>query len=524
MKSLFIIFFTPIVLAIGVMLFVLSPEKADFTFVNGPEPETIDPPLITGSVEARVVGSLFEGLTSYNPKNLLPEPGIAKSWRISDNGLVYTFFLRKSMWSNGEPLTAHDFVYSWKRALAPETAADYAYQLYYIKNARQFNEGIVKDFNDVGIRAPDNYTLRVELEFPTPFFINLTSFPTLLPVNRACIEAHGDSWTKTENIVTNGPFCLTKWKINQHIIMSKNNLYWDAGNVALNVVKLLNVEGISAGFNMYESGMAHFVGNVPLPIVDILSKRDDFRPSVYLATYFYRFNVNKPPFDDVRVRKAFSYAINKDNLVEYVTKGGEIPAKTFVPAGMPGYKQPTGLPFDVDKARLLLAEAGYPNGNGFPEVELLFNTSESNKNIAEVIQQMLKRNLNIKIKLLNQEWKVFLNTTKKLDYQLSRASWIGDYIDPNTFLDMFVANGGNNRTGWSSNEYDELIRSAGMENNKEKRFELLHQAEKILVEEELPIIPIYFYVCHNMYRDNVSGIHPNILNIHPLKYVKVIKN
>ncbi|MGR3220617.1 MAG: peptide ABC transporter substrate-binding protein [Candidatus Anammoxibacter sp.] len=519
MTKILLIFILPLAILFGITAAVLHEDEVDFTFVNGPEPETVDPQLATGSVEAGIIGSLFEGLTTYNPSDLSPEPGIAKEWNISDNGLVYTFVLRKSSWSNNEPLTAHDFVYSWRRALLPETAADYAYQLYYIKNAKPFNEGIINDFMQVGVKAINDYTLQVTLESNTPFFINLTSFPTLLPVNESCIEKHGDNWTRVENIVTNGPFCLEKWNINQYIIMKKNPLYWDADNVTLNKIKSLTVESINTGFNIYEAGNADIISTVPLPLVNILTKRDDYHQSTYLATYFYRFNVNAYPFNDVRVRKAFNLAVNKDSIVKYVTKGGEIPAKTFVPAGMPGYLRPDGLTFDVSKAKKLLADAGYPTGKGFPEVELIYNTSESNKDIAEVLQQMWKENLNVNVRILNQEWKVFLNTTKNLDYQISRASWIGDYVDPNTFLDMFVTNGGNNRTGWSNPQYDSLIKMAAIEQDTTKRFDLFKRAERILVEDELPIIPLYFYVSHNMYRDNIKGIYPNILNIHPFKFI-----
>ncbi|MGR3176867.1 MAG: peptide ABC transporter substrate-binding protein [Candidatus Anammoxibacter sp.] len=519
MKQILIIFILPLAIFFGIITAVLHHEEVDFTFVNGPEPETVDPQLATGSVEARIIGSLFEGLTSYNPKDLSPEPGIAKEWNMSEDGLEYTFVLRKSSWSNNEPLTAHDFVYSWKRALSPETAADYAYQLYYIKNAKAYNEGLIKDFTQVGVKAIDDYTLQVTLENHTPFFINLTSFPTLIPVNETCVEKYGDDWTRVENIVTNGPFCLKKWNINQYIIMEKNPLYWDSDNVTLNKIKSLTVESINTGFNIYEAENADLISTVPLPLVNILDKRNDFHPSTYLATYFYRFNVNAHPFDDVRVRKAFSLAVNKESIVEYVTKGGEIPARTFVPVGMPGYHQPDGLTFDVSKGQKLLADAGYPNGKDFPEVELIYNTSESNKDIAEVLQQMWNKNLNVNVRILNQEWKVFLNTTKNLNYQISRASWIGDYVDPNTFLDMFVTNGGNNRTGWSNTQYDSLIKMAAIEHDTEKRFALFKKAEKILVEDELPIMPLYFYVSHNMYRDNIKGIYPNILNIHPIKYI-----
>ncbi len=507
-------------------------EKADFTFINGPEPETIDPALMTGVIEGRLVAALFEGLTNYDPKDLSPIPAIAKEWQISDDGLTYTFYLRKSNWSNGEPLTAHDFVYSWKRALAPETAADYAYQLYYIKNAKPFNEGALTDFGEVGVSAVDDYTLVVTLEHPTPFFLFLTAFPTLQPVNRRCIEKYGDNWTKEGNIVSNGPFSLKGWKINQKIRLVKNPYYWDVEHVSINSIDVLTVESANTAFNTYETGCADLVSAIPMQLIDVLKGRPDFHTSTYLGTYFYRFNVTKPPFNDVRVRKAFVMAVNKEEIVKYVTRGGEIPARSFVPPDMPGYNPPIppfnkggiegglGLPYNAEEARRLLAKAGYPDGKGFPRTELLFNTSEANKDIAEVIQQMLKKNLNVNISLINQEWKVLLSSMKRLDYQLCRSSWVGDYVDPNTFLDMFVTNGGNNRTGWSNDEYDGLITEAAKEFDRHKGLEIFRKAERILLEEA-PILPLYHYVSYNMFRPHVKGIYPNILDIHPLKYVSI---
>ncbi|MEE9200425.1 MAG: peptide ABC transporter substrate-binding protein, partial [Candidatus Brocadiales bacterium] len=375
LKVLLPIVLVPIILCTVITFATHRYYRAEFTYVNGPEPETLDPALLTGFVEGRIVAALFEGLTQYQPKDLTPTPGAAKSWTVSEDGLTYTFFLRDSRWSNGEPLTAHDFVYSWKRALEPMTAADYAYQLYYIKNAQKFNEGEIADFSLVGVSATDDYTLEVELENPTAFFLDLTSFPTLMPVNRKCIETYGDYWTRPENIVCNGPFRLVEWKINNKIRMEKNPLYWDAVRLKLESVDALSIESVNTGFNVYDTGDADLIYGIPLPLVEILRGRNDFHTHVFLATSFIRFNVTAPPFDDVRVRKAFDMAIDKGRIVRYVTKGGEVPATTLVPPGMPDYKSPQGLPFNPEEARTLMAEAGYPGGKGFPYTEYLFNTS-----------------------------------------------------------------------------------------------------------------------------------------------------
>ncbi|MDO8137065.1 MAG: peptide ABC transporter substrate-binding protein [Candidatus Brocadiales bacterium] len=509
----------PVIACTAITLTTHRCQRAEITYVSGPEPETLDPALLTGALEGRIVAALFEGLTQYHPKDLSPTPGIAREWRVSEDGLVYTFFLRESCWSNEEPLTAHDFVYSWKRTLLPETAADYAYQLYYIKNARAFNEGKIEDFSQVGVCALDDYTLEVELERPTAFFLDLTSFPTLLPVDRKCIERYGEDWTKPGNMVSNGPFRLVEWRINDKLRMVKNPYYWDADQVRLQSVAALSIESINTGFNLYETGGADYLFGLPLPIVQVLKGRNDFHTDIYLATYFYRFNVTRKPFDDPRVRKAFAMAIDKGEIVNYVTRGGEVPAKTLVPPGMPHYQPPLGVPFDPEEARRLLAEAGYPAGKGFPKVELLFNTSEANKDIAEVVQQMWKKHLGVEVTLVNQEWKVFLSTVKNLDYQIARGNWIGDYVDPNTFLDMFVTEGGNNRTGWSNPRYDHLIEMAASEIVTRKRMDIFQEAEKILVEDELPILPIYYHVSFNIYRPYVKGVYPNILNVHPWKYM-----
>ncbi|MEK7368577.1 MAG: peptide ABC transporter substrate-binding protein [Planctomycetota bacterium] len=522
-KVLLPIVLVPAILCTTITFTTHRQNRAEFTYVSGPEPETLDPPLLTGFLEGRIVAALFEGLTQYEPRDLSPTPGVASHWTISEDRLTYTFYLSDTKWSNGEPLTAHDFVYSWKRALDPITAADYAYQLYYIKNAHAFNEGRLTDFSQVGVRAVDDYTLEVQLENPTAFFLDLTSFPTLMPVNRKCAEVHGDDWTLPENMVCNGPFRLAEWKINDRIRMEKNPFYWDTQHVKLQSIDALAIESINTGFNVYETGGADYLYGLPLPLVETLSDRKDFHSHVFLATFFLRFNVTVPPFDDVRVRKALDMAIVKEGIVKYVTRGGEIPAATLVPPGMPNYRSPEGLPFNPEEAQRLLAEAGYPGGHGFPKTEYLFNTSEANKDIAEVIQQMWKKYLGIDVTLVNQEWKVFLSTVKNLDYQIARGNWIGDYVDPNTFLDMFVTGGGNNRTGWSNRRYDQLIEAAAEEKDEDKRMEIFREAENILVADDLPILPVYYHVSLDMYRPHVKGVSPNLLNIHPWKYIRTDK-
>lgn len=520
-KSVLLILLVFLLATFGFVVTGERGERADFVLVNGAEPQTLDPAIMTGVIEGRIADALFEGLTVPDPKTLAPLPGVAERWTTSPDGLTYRFFLRKTQWTNGDPVTAHDFVYSWRRALAPATAAEYAYMLYHVENGEEYNKGKIADPAQVGVRALDDSTLEVKLRQPTAFFLGLTSFSTLLPVHRQCVEQHGDAWTRPENIVTNGPFALAEWQIGRHIRVRRNPAYRDAGAVSLRTMDFLAVESVNTAFNLYLSGEADFVANVPPHLRPILQGRPDYHTGTYLGTYYFLFNVRRPPFNDIRVRKAFSMAVDKQEIVKFITKGGEAPATSFVPAGMPGYTPIAGLPFDLDRARKLFAEAGYPDGKGFPKVAFLYNTSEANREIAEVVQEMFRKGLNVTVELVNQEWKVYLANTKEGNYEMARASWIGDYVDPNTFLDMWVTGGGNNRAGWSHPGYDSLIRRAAVEMDPAQRMELFRRAERILIEGEAAILPLYHYVSTEMYRPEVEGIWPNIRSVHPMTRVRV---
>ncbi|MDD5557329.1 MAG: peptide ABC transporter substrate-binding protein [bacterium] len=498
-------------------------RRADFVFENGSDVQTLDPALMTGQPEHRIASAIFEGLTARGPTGTEIVPGVAESWTVSDDGLRYAFRLRDCVWSDGSPVTSADFVYAWRRVLDPGMgAAYYAYQLFYVKGAEEYNAGLIDDFSLVGVRAPDERTLEVELREPTPFFLYLTSFYTLFPVNRSCVERHGDLWTRPERIVTNGPFLLAEWIPSRRIRLVRNPRYWDSGNVRLEVVDALPTENQSTAFNLYMTGAADWVdgAGIPLHLVDLLSARPDFHRTTILVTYFYRFNVTRHPFTDARVRRAFNLATDKRRIVEKILRAGQEPAATLVPPGMPGYAPPEGPGYDPAEARRLLAEAGYPGGRGFPRVSILFNTSEAHSQIAVEMQSIWRENLGVRVDLENQEWGTYLNTESRLDYWISRAGWVADYPDPNTFLDMFVTGGGNNRTGWGDPRYDDLIRQASGERDTRRRMELFREAERILVVEETPIMPIYFYVSLNLYdAGRIGGIEPNPLDEHPLKYI-----
>jgi oligopeptide transport system substrate-binding protein len=501
-------------------------EKADFVWLLGAEPETIDPGTVSGQPGGRVARNLFEGLVYNHPRDLRPVPGMARSWEISEDGRTYTFHLRQTVWSDGTPVTAHDFVYSWERVLNPATAAKYANMLYPVQNAQEYNRGDVTDPAALGLYAPDDSTLIVTLHSPCAYFLDLCCFYTLLPVPRHAVEAFGEDWIRPENMVSNGPFTLDEWLLNQKIVFRRNPLYWDSENVALNLTEAMTSDNINASFNLYMSGILDWVdsGAVPLFVVPELLKRPDFHVAPYLASFFYRFNLTRPPFDDVRVRRAFVLATDNQAITRYVLRAGQIPAHSLVPPGMAGYTEARIPPRNVEEARRLLAEAGYPNGEGFPHVELLFNTSESNKQIVEVLQQQWKDALGVHVELVNQEWKVFLATQRATDYWISRGGWIGDYLDPNTFLDLWTSENGNNRTGFADPAFDALIDRAARTLDPAERMALLHEAEDWVINREVLVIPVYYYVVQNLYDErDFEGLTPNLLNLINLRSVKPLR-
>lgn len=513
--------FLPVLAAL--CLFGCGPaaKRADLVFLNGAEPESLDPAVITGQPEGRVVNALFEGLTTFNAQ-AKPGPGMAESWTISEDGLVYTFKIRPdAKWSNGQPLTARDFVSSWQRTLAPETAASYNYQLFYVKNAQAFAEGKIKDFSQVGVKALDDHTLEVTLENPTPFFLDLCATPPLAPVPVAVIDKYGDDWIKPGRILTNGAYELVDWRMNDIIRLRKNPHYWNNRNVALETIDVLPISKDTVAFNFYASGLADLAmdkGLTPPALLAVLKKRNDFHAAPFLGTYFLRFNCAKGPFTDLRVRKAFAMAVDKKRIVEKITQAGETPAGGLVPPGIAGYETPDGLPYDPAAARKLLAEAGFPGGQGFPLVTYLYDDKKMSDSIAVELQDMWSKELGVTVNLARQEWKVYLNSLNSLDYDIARSTWVGDYPDPNTFLDMFLTGGGNNRTGWSNAIYDDLIAEAAKTANPAVRFGVLEKAEEMLVQQDAVIAPLYYYVGIQLYDPaKIGGIEPNVLDEHPLK-------
>ena len=635
-------------------------EPADMTFNNGAEVSTLDPATVSGVPEGRIIQALFEGLCVKDPRTLAPLPGMAESWDVSSDGRTYTFHIREgALWSNGDPVTARDFEFSWRRMLHPMTAAEYAYQLWYIRGARQYTllddelefldvpgggfwlrelgDGRVRvglsgpacepafassplslaaevgdelpagaplvragaeatlelalpfpttisvtndELSDtaaglfadpcgsqwlaelavdqaaldalrardellpgeryrrevveeryLGLRATDEQTFTVELRSPTPYFLDICAFYPVFPVNRRNLEeaqARWPSdwelkWLRPENLVTNGPYEIEFRRINDRIRLRKSETYWDADNVALETIDALAIDHLGTSLNLYLTGELDWIDRPITNVIPRLMPREDFEPAAYLGSYFYRFNVLRPPFDDPRVRRALALAIDRNALVEKITKAGEQVAFGYCPPGMGDYpvvemRHAATWEEDLEEARRLLAEAGFGEGGAeLPTFEIHYNTDQTHKDIAEVVASDWKQHLGLNVKLLNQEWKVYLDSQKTLSFEVSRSAWIGDYPDPNTFLDMFVTGGENNRTGWGNARYDELIALAAIETDTAARDGLFAEAEAILLEE-LPILPLYYYVSRNLVNPRLGGFHANVQDDHFPKF------
>jgi len=510
--------------------------KQELIFNNGSEPETLDPAIMTGVTEHTLALALYEGLTSHDPETLEPRPGVALRWEVSADGRTYTFSLRKNAkWSNGDPVTAEDFRWSWYRVMT-HLEADYAYLMKdYIAGGKKFFAAHVETVKGtkkpasyevfqelVGVTVPDPYTLVVKLANPTAYFLDLTTFETYMPVHRATVEKWGDQWTRPEHWVGNGPFRLQEWSPRKRIVMVPDPQYWDAGFVKLTKITALPLDDLDVVYKKFINGEVHWVKTVPTAKLDDAKKRPEYFVAPYLGSYFYRFNTTREHLKDKRVRKALSLAVNRKTITGDVTKAGQIPAPWFCPAiASAKYEPPKGFAYDPDQARKLMAEAGYhdgPGGKQFPKLTVFYNTSEDHKKVAERIAQMWRENLGINVSLRNSEWKVYLKTVENLEYDVARAGWIGDYGDPMTFLDMWVTGGGNNNTGWASPRYDALILQAQKEQDLAKRAKILQEAERIVVEDEFPILPIYMYVNQGMKVDGLQGWYENVRDLHPFKY------
>ncbi len=501
-------------------------EKGILLLGNGTEPSGIDPHLVTGVPEHKILLALLEGLVVFNPKNNGVLPGVAEDWSVSDDGLSYTFiFNPDAKWTNGDSVKPEHFAYSWERILSPDLGAQYADMLYVIKNAEKFHKGDIKDFNKVGISITKNM-LMVELENPTPYFLNILTHYSTWPVHPDTVEKYGgmisrnNQWTRVNNFVGNGPFKLESWEINKALKVSRNELYWGNSSNKINGIEFIPIENELTQDRLFRSGGIHLANTVPTEKIKRYrdERPNEFNEHNYFGTYYYRINTNKYPLNNLNFRKALSLSIDRELIVKSILKGNQKISYSFTPPDNNGYNPKTKLDFNPVKAKQFLEKSGYDMNN--PSLEILYNTSEGHQKIAQAIQEMWKKNLGLNVILTNVDWKVYLARETQGEFDISRAGWIGDYPDPFTFLDMMVTNRGNNKTGWSNSEFDKILKNASSQISTIERYNLYEKAEKILIDE-LPVIPLYTYTRTYLLSERVKNWQNNILDTNPYQFLSL---
>lgn len=487
---------------------------------NSSDPKSLDPHLVTGVIESNVIRALLEGLVADDPEkdNAYP-PGAATTWEHNENFTEWTFHLRPDgKWSDGAPLTAHDFVFAYNRLLHPDLAGPYAEMLYFIKNAAEYNKGSVADFAQVGVSAPDDHTLKLSLKEPVPFLPDITRHYTWFPVPRHVVLKHGKisdrftKWSEPGEYVGNGPFMLKEWKFNDRVETVKNPNYWNAANVKLNGVRFVPVENFFSETRGFLAGQLHTTYQLPSPLVDkIKAEHPEFlRQELYVATDFVRINTTRPVLDNPKVRMAMSLAIDRKQLCDNILQGNT-PAGTLTP-NLGDYRPDPVVGYDPERAKALLAEAGYPEGKGFPSYSILISSS-GNRATVEALQAMFRQTLGIRFDIKSMDWGSYVSAQQTLDFDVSLAAWSGDYLDPTTFLLMWTKGNGNNNTGWDSPQYEAMLSDAALQTDPARRLEIFKQAERLLMEAQ-PILPISWRGRNYLLRPEVKGWHPLLLDNH----------
>ncbi|WP_182084174.1 peptide ABC transporter substrate-binding protein [Aureimonas sp. ME7] len=499
---------------------------------NGGEPESLDQARTSTNVEAFVLKDLYEGLTIYTADGKIA-PGAAESWQVSDDGTIYTFKLRAdAQWSNGDPVTAEDFVYSLRRLETPETAAGYANVLYPIRNAEAVNKG-EKPVEELGARAVDAKTLEITLERSTPFFLELLAHQTALPVHKATVEAQGANFVRPGVMVSNGAFKLTEQVANDHITLSRNENYWDAGNVKLEKVIFYPIDDVAASQRRFQAGELDVVLNFAADQLDFLRGefKDEVRVTPRLSTEYYAFDTRTPPFDNADVRRALSMAIDRDFLSEEIFNGARLPALSLVPPGLEGYGEPSKPDFAdkdqldrEDEALSLMEAAGYGKGGKPLEISIRYNTNTDHERIATAIANMWTTQFGAKVTLSNSDIAShYAYLQEGGAFNVARAGWVADYADAENFLSLTTTgNGTFNYPKWSNPDYDKLMASSYGEQDPARRAAILHEAETLLLKEQ-PLAPLLNSASLWLVSDKVSGWADNAADEHLSKYLSVAR-
>ncbi|KAA1174077.1 peptide ABC transporter substrate-binding protein [Rhizobium tropici] len=505
----------------------VSAHAATLNIHNGGDPTSLDPQKISGDWENRIDGDIFEGLVTEDPKDN-PIPGQAASWTISPDQKVYTFKLRDGIkWSDGQPVTAQDFVFAFQRLMDPKTAAQYAYLQYTIRNAEKINKGEIKDPTQLGVKAIDDKTLEITLENPTPYFLNALMHYTAYPLPKHVVEAKGDQWVKIGNIVTNGPYKPTEWVPGSHVSMVKSDQYYGAKDIKIDNVNYYTLEDQAAALKRYRAGEFDILTSFPADQYEWIQKNLPGQAHVvpFLGTYYYVMNATKPPFNDKRVRQALSLAVNREVIGPKILGTGELPMYSWVPPGTANYGEPAYVSWKdepykqkVEEAKKLLKEAGF--GPDHPlKAQLRYNTNDNHKRIAVAIAAMWKP-LGVDIELYNTETKVHYDEMQRGEVQIGRAGWLADYNDPINFLNLLSTGVEMNYGRWSNKDYDALIKQGNEEIDLKKRAEIYKKAEQLALDDSAAI-PIYYYVSQNIVAPKVQGFVDNIQDIHRTRWLSV---
>jgi oligopeptide transport system substrate-binding protein len=491
---------------------------------NGAEPESLDPHLATSVSAGNIVINLFEGLTRLNASTLVPEPGMAENWEMSADGLQIDFHLRDARWSDGAPVSAADFAFAFRRLLHPDLGASYAFMLYPILNAREVNKGELPA-EDLGVEVIGDHHLRLKLAKPTPYIFSLLAHWTAFPLPRHVLEKHGNesnrggAWTRDENFVGNGAFVLAAWRSEDRIVLKKNPTYWQADQVTLNAAEFIPFSDPGAEERAFRAGEIHVGYSLPRHRLPYYREKQPevLRVDAYLESVGYAVNLKHPALQDVRVRHALSMALDRKLLTEKILYGVREPAFSYVPPGTGGFQPKVQLEENIEEARRLLAEAGYPDGEGFPEMVFIYPSAQDSQRIAEVIQQQWLQTLGIRMEIVNLERQSYFSRRRERDFDLCYFAWVGDYVDPLTFLGLWVSDAGNNLAGWQEPIYDGLIQEAALAGDQ--RMARLADAEAKLLDG-LPILPLYFGATQYLKDPRVMGWDANLLDWHPLRALR----
>lgn len=484
------------------------------------EPPSLDWSKSTDTTSSLVEMNIMEGLVGYNlsDRDLGSAPALATEWKPSDKGRIWTFTLRSGVkWTDGVEFTGQHVIDGWERLLNPATASEYAYFLFPVKGARDYNGGKLKDFSKVGIKLNDKNQLVVELEKPMGYFPMLLTHHSTYPIRKDVVEKHGDRWTEPGNIVTLGAYKLKVWDHDRAMVLERNDDYYGEKAKIKNILGYMITE-YSTALNLMEGGKLDFQRTLPFKELPKYRGFPGYRATPLISMYYYGLNTRKPPFNDLKVRKAFSMAVDRKQVTDLLA-AGHAPLTSWVPSGMFGYENDIGTKFDAAAAAKLLDEAGFKDRSKFPRVRLAFNTNENHQRVAENVQAQLKKNLGIEIQIENEEWKVYLKRLQNDTPNIYRMGWLGDYPDPATFMELMTSYSENNHTGWGNKSYDQLVAEGASSLDKDKRRQIYSEAQRILTEQDVPVIPIYSTVGHLLLSERVQNFPNNSIEHYALKGV-----